>query len=115
MEVEVQFRYQRTYERNLDENPPVPPLTPDNNTDTYSYYNGFTLIFPIQSLQQAIKRDILSRGSIFHDADAISKSHPSGMSPSKTGNIISLSYGSFVRGMVGLTGIASSLVRYVSS
>ena len=61
----------------------------------------------MQSLQQAIKSDILSRGSIFHDVDAMSKSHPSGMSPSKTGNIISLSYCSSVRGMVGLRGNAS--------
>ena len=69
---------------------------------------GSTGVFPIQSLQQAIKSDILSRGSIFHDDDAISKSHPSGMSPSNTGNIISLSYCWMVNGIVGLIGAAHS-------
>ena len=50
----------RIYGHSWDGNPPDLLPTHDNNTDTYSCSNGFTLMFPMQSLQQAIKSDILS-------------------------------------------------------
>ena len=88
-------------------NPVVVNVADDGINKDDSLSDGFTLIFPIQSLQHANKSDILSRGSIFQEEDAISNNHPSGIRPSKTGNIISLSYCLFVKGMVGLTGLAS--------
>ena len=66
---------------------------------------------PIQSLQQHIRNCIRSLLSIFQESLAISSNQPSGINPSKTGNIISFSYSSSVRGIVGLSGNADGEER----
>lgn len=65
----------------------------------------------MQSLQQASSKDILSLGSIFQDLWTMSSNHPSGISPSKTGNIISFEYSDSVNGIVGLMALAPADFR----
>lgn len=72
-------------------------------------------MFPMQSLQQANSSDILSLGSIFQDLCTMSRSHPSGINPSKTGNIISFEYSVSVSGIVGLMALALTDFRYSPS
>src|SRR5574344_736988 len=72
---------------------------------------GITLTAPIQSLQQANNKDILSRLSIFQFFSPTSQSQPSGINPSKNGNNILLWYAFSESGSVRLMASAFSDAR----
>src|SRR5882757_2611841 len=77
----------------------------------YSLLSSMTLTAPIQSLQQASNKPILSRGFSFQFFSATSSSQPSGMRPSKNGNMIGLLMDLSESGMVRLIGSGLSNFR----
>ena len=74
-----------------------------------------TLTAPMADEQHARSNPMRSRPSSFQFFSAMSKSHPSGMSPSKKGKSASETYASLRRGIVQLTATADESFRYCSS
>ncbi|HWR02107.1 MAG TPA: hypothetical protein VN371_09610, partial [Chlorobaculum sp.] len=71
----------------------------------HSLITGCTLTAPMQSWQQFIKSPIRSRESSFQFRSATSSNQPSGIRPSKKGNMVLLEYAALCSGNVRLTGL----------